>query len=107
VKSERIHNVLFTLIVAVIVGVTAWAICWREPWLFSVKPLDVLELAREAGESGEIADSDVAMEKGELVDEEEVPLEIKKTKKKGKVELMIDSGKLSKHPARYYRKVEK
>lgn len=93
---QRVHNILCALIVICCLGVTAWSIAVREPTIaqtrFSVPrggsslPVQAMTETKDAEPTRKAAG-----EKG---------------KGDARVERLIDEGKLSKHPARFYQKVD-
>lgn len=79
---KRRDNIIFGLILGVVIGVTAWSVSAREPGLFGTVPVP-----KKSAPAAEAA----------------APQE--PSKAKGKVEQLIERGKLSKKPARFYQKV--
>jgi hypothetical protein len=87
--ATKLANALFALAVGVVLGVTAWAVSERagglvrEPGTVSRKAQEITTMARPDETAGATA-----------ADAEST----------GRTERMIESGELSDHPARFYRR---
>jgi hypothetical protein len=84
----RLNNALFALLVGAALGATAWSVAAREPALVKMPPPPVAAKARP----------------GTIPTAEQKTPDEKKGAIRNPTERMIDEGKLSKQPARYYRK---
>lgn len=105
-KNRRLQNAAFALIIGAVLGVTLWSIHSREPIIVNLRarPIEKIIERKPADQTrAEMPKStDAAAVKDEpSVDDKQV------SKTKGKIETMIERGALSKHPAMYYKKVEK
>lgn len=90
-QGKRLHNILFVLSIAAVFAVTAWSVFAREPELIDQIPQ--IQIERSTPQKSAPA-------------EEKVKEEIKDEKGKKIIEQLIERGELSKHPARYYQKVQ-
>jgi len=87
--AMKLANALFALVVGIVLGVTAWAVAERSGGLVR-EPGTV---ARKAQELAARAQAQGAAESESSDDEA-----------KGRTERMIQSGDLSDHPAKFYRR---
>ena len=95
-QRARLHNLLFALVLGVVLGITAWSVLVREPGLFRLAPvLKRMPVQPTATQP--------PIEAGTPPPAPPMQPEIKA---KGLTEKLIESGALSDHRAKYWRRLE-